>query len=89
MFKFNKIYFIFLYFLLINSCGLLKEDNGTINYRTIDFNNYTPPKTPSYDSVDDWLVHPDKDQNEYSFLEKNNNLLKADVFFCCSNIICR
>ena len=81
MFKFNKIYFIFLYFLLINSCGLLKEDNGTINYRTIDFNNYTPPKAPSYDSVDDWLVHPDKDQNEYSFLEKNNNLLKADVFF--------
>ena len=50
MVKFNKIYFIFLYFLFINSCGLLKEDNGNINYKTIDFDNYTPPQAPSYDS---------------------------------------
>ena len=81
MLKINKIYFISLYFLFINSCGLLKEDNGTINYKTIDFNNYTPPKEPSYNSLDDWLVHPENNKNEYSFLSKNNNLLKADVFF--------
>ena len=80
-FKINKIYLILPFFLIISSCGLLKESNGVVNYKTIDFNTVDAPKSPTYDSMNDWLVHPDKKETKYSYLNKNNNLLKADVFF--------
>ena len=79
--KISKIYIIISLFLLLNSCGLLKENNGIINYKTTDFEKYTPPEEPSYEKLDDWLVHPDKNQSNLTFLSKNNGLMNVDVFF--------
>ena len=32
---------------------------------------------PTYENVEDWLVHPQKDQKDYPFLDKNNGLMRA------------
>lgn len=79
--KFSNLFFFFSILLIINSCGLLKESNGVVNYKSTDFNNSNTPKSPTYESLDDWLVHPEKKQLNYPYLSENNNLLKADVFF--------
>ena len=79
--KINNLFFFFSILLIINSCGLLKESNGVVNYKSTDFNNSSAPKSPTYESLDDWLVHPEKKQLNYTYLSENNNLLKADVFF--------
>ena len=68
-FKINKICLILPFFLIISSCGLLKESNGVVNYKTIDFNTVDAPKSPTYDSMNDWLVHPDK-RNKIFYLKK-------------------
>ena len=65
----------------INSCGLLKESNNIVDYKTKNFDYSSSPVKPNYESLSNWLVHPEKNQDKYSFLSKNNNLLKADVFF--------
>lgn len=80
-FKSSKIYIIISFFFLLNSCGLLRSDNRDINYKIVDFEENTPPEKPTYENVEDWLVHPQKDQKEYPFLDKNNGLMRADVFF--------
>ena len=54
--KVNKIYILI--FLILNSCGLLKEDNNQINYKSLDFEEYNPPKEPTYTDLEDWLDHP-------------------------------
>ena len=51
------------------------------NYKIVDFEENTPPVKPTYENVEDWLVHPQKDLKEYPFLDKNNGLMRADVFF--------
>ena len=79
--KINNLILIFSVLLIISSCGLLKESNGVVNYKTTDFNSNKAPKSPTYESLDDWLVHPEKNQLKYPYLSENNNLLKADVFF--------
>ena len=80
-FKSSKIYIIISFFFLLNSCGLLRSDNRDINYKIVDFEENTPPEKPTYENVEDWLVHPQKDQKDYPFLDKNNGLMRADVFF--------
>ena len=79
-FKFRKLAVIFTVILIIQSCGLLKEDNNQINYKSLDFEDYNPPKEPTYVDLEDWLVHPEK-QSENEFLSANTNLKRADVFF--------
>ena len=79
-FKFRKLAVIFTVILIIQSCGLLKEDNNQINYKSLDFEDYNPPKEPTYVDLEDWLVHPEK-QSENEFLSVNTNLKRADVFF--------
>jgi len=81
IFKFSKIYGIILITFFINSCGLLKESNNIVDYKTKNFDYSLSPVKPNYESLSNWLVHPEKNQDKYSFLSKNNNLLKADVFF--------
>ena len=76
--KVNKIFILI--FLLLNSCGLLKEDNNQINYNSLDFEEYNPPKEPTYTDLEDWLVHPEK-ESKNNFLSANTNLKRADVFF--------
>ena len=76
--KVNKIYILI--FLLLCSCGLLKEDNNQVNYNSLDFADYNPPKEPTYADLEDWLVHPEK-QSDNDFLSANTNLKRADVFF--------
>ena len=80
IFKFSKIYGIILITFFINSCGLLKESNNIVDYKTKNFDYSSSPEKPNYESLSNWLVHPEKNQDKYSFLSKNNNLLKADVF---------
>ena len=80
-FKSNKIYIIISFFILLNSCSLLRSDNRDINYKIVDFEKNKPPLKPDYKNVEDWLVHPQKNQKEYPFLDKNNGLMRADVFF--------
>ncbi|MBL6590934.1 MAG: DUF3089 domain-containing protein [Flavobacteriaceae bacterium] len=79
-FKFRKIGVIFIVILIFQSCGLLKEENNQINYKSLDFVDYNPPKEPTYTDLEDWLVHPEK-QSENEFLSANTNLKRADVFF--------
>ena len=79
-FKFRKLAVIFTVILIIQSCGLLKEDNNQINYKSLHFEDYNPPKEPTYVDLEDWLVHPEK-QSENEFLSVNTNLKRADVFF--------
>ena len=79
-FKFRKLGVIFIVILIFQSCGLLKEENNQINYKSLDFKNYNPPKEPTYTDLEDWLVHPEK-QSENEFLSANTNLKRADVFF--------
>ena len=88
LFKSSKILFIFLIIVTSTSCGLLKENNGEIKYKTTDFDKHPKPKHPTYLNLDDWLVHPKK-KSELTFLNKNNGLMKVDVFFYRSNIIYR
>ena len=76
--KVNKIYILI--FLLLNSCGLLREDNNQINYKSLNFEKYNPPKEPTYTDLKDWLVHPEK-ESKNNFLSANTNLKRADVFF--------
>tara|TARA_B100000900_G_scaffold76607_1_gene61334 strand:- start:1197 stop:2264 length:1068 start_codon:yes stop_codon:yes gene_type:complete len=80
LFKSSKILFIFLIIVTSTSCGLLKENNGEIKYKTTDFDKHPKPKQPTYLNLDDWLVHPKK-KSELTFLNKNNGLMKVDVFF--------
>lgn len=79
-FKFRKLGVIFIVILIFQSCGLLKEENNQINYKYLDFEDYNPPKEPTYTDLEDWLVHPEK-QSENDFLSVNTNLRRADVFF--------
>ena len=79
-FKFRKLGVIFIVILIFQSCGLLKEENNQINYKSLDFENYNLPKEPTYTDLEDWLVHPEK-QSENEFLSANTNLKRADVFF--------
>ena len=43
-FKSSKIYIIISFFLLLNSCGLLRSDNRDINYKIVDFEENTLPE---------------------------------------------
>ena len=56
-FKNSKLLFIFLIIISSSSCGLLKENNGEIKYKTTDFDKHSKPKQPTYLNLDDWLVH--------------------------------
>ena len=79
-FKNSKILFILIIIITSSSCGLLKENNGVIKYKTSNFDKHPKPKEPSYLKLDDWLVHPNKN-SELESLDKNNGLMKVDVFF--------
>ena len=78
-FKSTKILLIFFIIISSNSCGLLKENNREIKYKTTDFDKHPKPKSPTYLNLDDWLVHPSKN-SELEFLDKNNGLMKVDIF---------
>ena len=78
--KSTKILFIYIIIICSTSCGLLKENNGEIKYKTTDFDSHPQPNSPTYLKLQDWLVHPEQN-DQPPFLEKNNGLMKADVFF--------
>ena len=67
IFKFSKIYGIILVTFFINSCGLLKESNNIVDYKTKNFDYSSSPVKPNYESLSNWLVHPEKNQDKYSF----------------------
>ena len=74
-FKLTLLLTIFFY-----SCGLLKESNNEIIYKSIDHDQYKPVIQPDYDNLNSWLVHPDHVEKN-DFLSDNDGKKRADVFF--------
>ena len=62
------------------SCGLLKESNNKIIYKSIDHDQYKPVIKPDYSNLNSWLVHPDHVEKN-DFLIDNDGKKRADVFF--------
>ena len=50
------------------SCGLLKESNNEIIYKSINHDQYKAVTSPDYNNLSSWLVHPDH-------IEKNDFLV--------------
>ena len=53
------------------SCGLLKESNNEIIYKSINHDQYKAVTSPDYNNLSFWLVHPDH-------IEKNDFLADND-----------
>ena len=85
-FKNSKLLFIFLIIISSSSCGLLKENNGEIKYKTTDFDKHSKPKQPTYLNLDDWLVHPEK-KSDLTFKDPQNVQRKGNTDIVNQKII--
>ena len=78
--KIIKFHIIILFTVLFCSCGLLKESNNEIVYKSINHDDYKPSNEPNYNNLDSWLVHPYQ-KEKLPFLTENDGSKNADVFF--------
>ena len=74
-FKLTLLFTIFFF-----SCGLLKESNNEIIYKSINHDQYKAVTSPDYNNLSSWLVHPDHIEKN-DFLADNDGKKRADVFF--------
>ena len=78
--KIIKFHIIILSTVLFCSCGLLKESNNEIVYKSINHDDYKPSNEPNYNNLDSWLAHPYQ-KEKLPFLTENDGSKNADVFF--------
>jgi hypothetical protein len=75
----KQVYLIF--FLMLNSCGLLSESSKPVVYNTESFKEFKLSKAPDYTNLNSWAVHPSGDQSIFNDFNLDGSKLPVDVFF--------